>query len=87
MWALVPQRAGLWCHIRPPSISAAEKPQRWMGPGESGGERAGAQARMLGASLFVHCRGLKPQSKRSGVGRGFEDDKWLTRALSLKIRR
>ena len=74
VWALEPQRAGPPC-----PTPAAEKPQRWMRPGEGRGERAGAEARMLGAPLFT-----AEASSRSpvglGWGRGFED-------LSLKMRR
>lgn len=85
VWALVPQRAGLWCHIpHTPLHSSCREASEMDGAWGKWGREGWSQARMLGASLFVHCRELKPQSKRSQVGRGFEEDKWLTQGSQPK---
>lgn len=79
MWALEPQRAGPPC-----PTPAAEKPQRWMGSGEGRGERAGAEARMLGSPLFA-AEASSPQSERSGVGEGIRGSQSKDKEISLSV--
>lgn len=79
VWAMALRRASLWCL---PSIPAAEKPQRGVGPGKVG-DREGWSSQA--AALFM-VEGSSNKLQRSGVGRGLEEEKWPAwGGLSLKI--
>lgn len=68
--------------VSPPSIPAAEKPQRWRGLRKLGRKGWNSQ----GASLFI-AKGSSNSLQRSQVGRGIEGRSGPHGGLSPKIRR
>lgn len=70
-----------------PSIPAAEKPQRWMGPGESGRERAGARLGCWGHPCLFTAESSSHSLKGLRWGGDLRKINGSLGALSLKIRR